>query len=207
MSRERADEPICAGYYCRECLQRHRVAGFGAGQGGQPEVRQQHRAVLVQQQVRRFDVPVQDALGMGGRERVGDGGADLGDLLGWPRPESGADRPVAAVGAVLHHQVGAAVVRGAAVVQGEDVGVGREPPGGGRLADESATVARVDQAAVVDLHGDQPVDRVLVSPVHGGEPAVADLLQQRDPRDGPRSVRHGRESARARTTRWGSRPE
>src|SRR5579864_4642534 len=103
---------------------RHRAAhtGFGIEQLGDAEIEQLRYAILVHQNVPRFQVAMHDQVAM----RAGDG---LTDLQKETQPSSEVEPSVLTVDVqrltldILHHQEGATIRRGAAVQQTADIRV------------------------------------------------------------------------------------
>ncbi len=168
----------------------------GLGQGpGQTEVGDAEAAVLVEDEVGRFDVAVDEAATV----RVGEGlgGLDThGRGLGHRDTAAVVEQvPQGPAAQVLEDQEGAALVL-APVVDGEDVGVGQGGGGLGLVAEAAQEVAVVGQAGVEDLDGHPALEDDVPGGVDGrGSPAAEGgfdpVAAREDPPDGVGGGRHG----------------
>jgi hypothetical protein len=157
------------------------------GEAGDAEVADAQPVALVEQQVGRLDVAVDDARGVGGVEPGGRlaqpaQGALRLDLLA--AAQHVGDRAAAHE---LHDHEGAPVVLGD-VVDRHDVRVRGEAGGGARLALEAlAGTLVLAEVLGEDLDGDGAVEQLVVGFPDTGHPAVRDVandlvsIGQRDP--------------------------
>ena len=144
--------------------------------GGDPEVGEVRVAVLVEQDVRRLDVAVDDALPVGIRERAGDLRQQPGGRLEVPR--AALERPLQRASAQpAHHEVRALRISPVVVERNEVrmLELGDES----RLRLEPAHErGLVDQLGADHLDRDLAPDRRLVRAIDDADVAAADLLAE-----------------------------
>src|SRR5690606_22098873 len=162
------------------------------------EVGEQGAAVGPDEHVRRFDVPVEDAPGVGGLQRVEDGQADLGDPPLGQRPvlaDHLVERPARHQ---VHHDPRLVPVHDD-VVDHDDRG-GAEPSRGPGLADRAGVVlgalgvAEPERGADL-LDRDIAVEQLVDGPPHGAAPALTQPFGDAVPAGEP----HGRAIPRSRS--------
>ncbi len=153
---------------------RERVARLRTGDA---EVGDLHLTLWRDQHVAGLHVAVHDAVRVRERQRVGDLGRDAHRVRRGETFVRLQDLAQRLAGDVLHHDEGGVVLL-APVVDRDDVRV-VESGRGLRLASEAFDVGGVRRELGKEhLHRDAPVEQSVVSEVHVGHAAVADLLAQ-----------------------------
>ena len=152
---------------------------LGAHELGDPEVRDLDPLTLVQDQVRRLDVAVDDALAVRVVHRGGDLADEADDLLGReadPPLQDGGDRLALHE---LHGQIGDARLL-ADVEEGDDVGVGQGAGDPGLVVealDEGLVLRALARDVEPDrLDGQGPLDERVEGLVDRAHRAVADAV-------------------------------
>ena len=140
---------------------------------GQPEVGHMRAAFGVEQDVGRLEVAMHHVAGVGVADRVGDGGRELGGLVGRERPL--ADEIGQALALDQAHREVRPRLMLADLVDRHDPGM-VELGGGLGLGAEPANLLSAGELAGEDhLQRDQPAERRLPRPIHHAHAAARDL--------------------------------
>ncbi len=176
---------VGGGAHHRAVLGEARIGPAGE-RGGDTEVGDLHVAAVGHQDVAELDVAVDETGLMGGRERGGHVGRDLGGPVRLERPGGAQHVGHAAPRHVLHHDVvGPPLLT--PVVDAHDVGV-VEVGGGLRLSPEALHEVRiVGELGEQDLQRDLAIEELVTGEIDVGHPAAGDVAQQLVP-----AVEHGR---------------
>ena len=140
-----------------ECHQVGRGPWLPGDQAGDAEVAQLDTPVVVEQDVARLDVPVEDPDRVGGHQRIGHADPDVCRSRQRQRTVRGDDAGERATAEVLGHQARLAVLGPGHRVDGDDIGVSRQAGDGVGLAAEALPRLRIVQVVAQDLDGDQAV--------------------------------------------------
>jgi hypothetical protein len=146
----------------------------GARELGDAEIAEVGLAVAVEEDVGRLEIAVDDALGVGGVQRLADAGQDLGRF--GRGQGAGADAPHQRSAAhVAHHQERLAVLL-AEIVDRDDRRVLERGDGAGLALEAGAERGIVEQFARQDLDRHFAVEVRVVAEVDGGHAAASDLV-------------------------------
>ena len=154
----------------RRARQRHLRLGNGAGN---PEIRDLDAAVTRNQHIARLDVAVDDAAGMRGRKSTRDLRGDSGGLARRQRTGAAQDRGEILSVDELHDDERTAGIL-AVVVHGDDVRVVQRGDGLGFLPEPGHEIGVSAVFGAEHLDRDVTIQLLVVGPVDGRHPALAD---------------------------------